>query len=216
MVEGPPLLLDSYLPASMQIIAHLTDLMKYELRPGAATSTTTSTTPRPTPSHKPGVYAPNDPPGPEAYFSRTNPFQEYVQRLMNPSGDYFERYKRPEVSWTPSEGEMRSLESIFAQLGEDVRNEEVEVPEYQDLELFGDNYKDLFKKANELEEVEVNDEERVSGFLKNFDDYKFGLDLLKQKRIPPTRAYVSLLSLYDLLNKDSKKLSLNKYGVCIF
>lgn len=52
-------------------------------------------------------------------------------------------------------------------------------------------------------------------FSKNFEDadsgYKF--ELLRQKRVPPTKAYVTLLSLYDMLNKEAKRLSLNKFAV---
>lgn len=69
-VEGPPKLLDSFLPAGMQIMAHLTELMKYEVRPSQTPSNPWTTTQRPTSSHKPAIYAPEVPLGPEAYFSR--------------------------------------------------------------------------------------------------------------------------------------------------
>lgn len=49
-------------------------------------------------------------------------------------------------------------------------------------------------------------------FSENYDDSDFRFVLLRQKKVPPTRAYVTLLSLYDLLNKESKRIGLNKYG----
>lgn len=62
----------------MQVIAHLTELMKYDTKPpGTGTtyrpqygSITTSTTIRPTTvPHRPGIYAPPKPPGPQYYFA---------------------------------------------------------------------------------------------------------------------------------------------------
>lgn len=99
----------------MQIIAHATELMKYDLRPGG--STTTTTTLRPTPSHKPGLYSPIKPLGPEVYFAKTNAFNEYLQRLKN-GGNYFDRYSlgvesreesRAYNSYLPSEEELKAL-----------------------------------------------------------------------------------------------------------
>lgn len=53
----------------MHVIFHLTDNLKYDLKPSAHDPSTTTTI-RPTPPHKPGYYAPNAPPGPSAYFAR--------------------------------------------------------------------------------------------------------------------------------------------------
>lgn len=89
-VETKPNLLDSFIPASMQIIAHITELMKYDLKPTAGTTTTT--TMRPTRPHRPGIFAPEAPLGPEAYFAKGFSYEEYVERLKHPSGyNYFDR-----------------------------------------------------------------------------------------------------------------------------
>lgn len=64
------MLLDSYIPAAMQIIAHLTESMKYDLRPSSSTTPSPAkptVTTKPTSTHRPGVYAPEMPPGPESY-----------------------------------------------------------------------------------------------------------------------------------------------------
>ncbi|XP_063923963.1 uncharacterized protein LOC135138053 [Zophobas morio] len=193
MVEKKPLLLDSFIPASMQIIAHITELMKYDLKP--TTGTTTTTTMRPTRPHKPGIFAPETPPGPDVYFAKGLSYQEYVERLKYPSGyNYFDRYKYP------VEEEGRSLEDD-------------EVP--QNIELVvGKDLSDLLRLVNRIEDVSESEdrEGQVQKFSQVYDDSDFRFQLLRQKKVPPTRAYVSLLSLYDLLNKESKKLGLNKYS----
>lgn len=108
-VEGAPLLLNSYIPASMQIIAHVTELLKYDLRPGGSSIVTTTTTVRPTPSHKPGLYAPVRPLGPEVYFSKSNAFNEYLERIKNTNGgSYFDRYAQPLVDEEQAEGRSSS------------------------------------------------------------------------------------------------------------
>ncbi|KPI98954.1 hypothetical protein RR46_10272 [Papilio xuthus] len=65
---------DSYLPVAMQVIAHLTDQMAFEVKDETTTKppkpkpTTKPTTPKPldvtTPFHRPGYYAPSAPPKP--------------------------------------------------------------------------------------------------------------------------------------------------------
>ncbi|KAJ3652134.1 hypothetical protein Zmor_018125 [Zophobas morio] len=178
----------------MQIIAHITELMKYDLKP--TTGTTTTTTMRPTRPHKPGIFAPETPPGPDVYFAKGLSYQEYVERLKYPSGyNYFDRYKYP------VEEEGRSLEDD-------------EVP--QNIELVvGKDLSDLLRLVNRIEDVSESEdrEGQVQKFSQVYDDSDFRFQLLRQKKVPPTRAYVSLLSLYDLLNKESKKLGLNKYSV---
>lgn len=181
----------------MQIIAHVTDQMKHDLKPQKPGTTTTTI--RPTPSHKPGLYAPSIPPGPQSYFAEKNLFEEYVQKLQNPEGlSYLDRYA------LVGEGDR----------GKAIKSEEDSNQLPNDLDLFGDEYTKLVKFINQIDRNDFRDDEtRVEGFLKDLDDSSFGRELLKQKRIPPTRAYVTLLSLYDQLSKEAKKLMLNKYGV---
>lgn len=183
----------------MQIIAHVTDQMKHDLKPQKPGTTTTTI--RPTPSHKPGLYAPSVPPGPQSYFAEKDLFDEYVKKIQNSQGtSYFNRYILV--------GEADRGKAIQSQDKEDNN----QLP--NDLDLFGDDYLKLVKYVNQIDRNDFeNDETRVEGFLKDLDDSSFGRELLKQKRIPPTRAYVTLLSLYDQLSKEAKKLMLNKYGV---
>lgn len=206
-LRGPPqvdtpILLDSYLPASMQVIAHVTDLMKYDLKPSIGQpTTTTTTTPRPTSPHRPGLFAPDKPLGPASYHRGTS-YEEYVQILQNSDGqNYFDKYKNP-------------LEEIDEDVG--LRGEARALDIGDGLEgLVGKETAEVLVLANRLEEDDgdANDLERARGFVEQYEDDLKIRDYLRQKKIPPTRAYVGLLSLYDLLNKESKRLGLNKYQV---
>lgn len=188
-VEDRPILLNSFIPAGMQVIAHLTDLMKYDLKPQKAPTTTTTL--RPTPPHKPGLYAPDRPLGPQYYFGNRNHLSE--QQITN----YFTRYKLIKDNLK-------------------INDENLNINDLKDLDLFGKDYQEFIKYVNKIDgndDDDATEEENVKNLLNGFDDSNFGLELLRKKRIPPTRAYVTLLSLYDQLNKESKRLNLNKYGV---
>ncbi|XP_060533360.1 uncharacterized protein LOC132706194 [Cylas formicarius] len=190
---------DSYIPASMQVIAHLSELMKYELNPQPSTTTTSTTTMRPTPSHKPGVYAPENP---QAYYANRKTYQEFVKELQEPSGpNYFDRYYFLEPP-----NDHLAARSLSDQEEDDFAKE---IDSY-----FGKGFAHLFKLANKVDD-DCGEEGKFLQFSKNFDDVDFGLELLRQlrqKRIPPTRAYVTLLNLYDTLNKEAKRLGLSKFN----
>ncbi|XP_074028781.1 ecdysone-inducible gene E3 [Leptinotarsa decemlineata] len=213
--ENKPLLLDSYIPAAMQLLAYLTELMKYDLRPSPTTPSygrpTTTSTIRPTPSHRPAIYAPVKPPGPEAYFDslrRGITYRDYVESLKHPSGlNYFDRYYEFNFNGENKPSSQYVADSINHSAGDD------EVPE--DIELyFGKNYLQLLELVKTIEpDVVSNDlDDQAQEFLKKYDDSNFRVELLRQKQIPPTKAYVTLLSLYDLLSKESKRLGMSKYS----
>lgn len=188
----------------MQVIAHLTDLMKYDLRPQKVPSTTTTL--RPTPSHKPGLYAPDRPLSLQHYLNDKN-------LLLNDAAatrrDYFTRYKSNDLNNDDNGVNYKDVE------------DNLNLRDVKDLEFLGKDYETFIKYVNKIEQdfsdgrdvKDVDDDVSVKNLLNGLDDSNFGLELLRQKRVPPTRAYVTLLSLYDQLNKESKKLNLNKYGV---
>lgn len=191
----------------MQVIAHVTDLMKYDLRPqtGPPTSTTTSR-PRPTAPHRPGLFAPDRPLGPEAgYQKKGTSYEEYVQILQSSDGqDYFDKYKNPveEMEEVILRGEARALDGDGA------------LPDGIDA-LIGKETADVLVLANRLDDNDggLGELERAGAFVDKYEDDVKVREYLRQKKIPPTKAYVGLLSLYDLLNKESKRLGLNKYQV---
>lgn len=72
---------------------------------------------------------------------------------------------------------------------------------------------DIAKERDHL--PAIMDEDNVDEFRKIYDDswafrYK---PLTGKKKTPPTKPYVEMLLLYDLLKKDAKRLAFNKYNV---
>ena len=67
-------------------------------------------------------------------------------------------------------------------------------------------------------------EDNVNEFRRLYDD-SYGENLRvdadsdgrtnRKKKVPPTKAYIHMLMLYDLLKREAKKLMLNKYEVII-
>lgn len=190
----------------MQMMAYLTEMMKYDLRPTTAPpyGPTTTSTIKPTPYHRPGIYAPLKPPGPDAYYQsvqKDSGYREYVASLKRPSGfNYFDRYnqdldKTGDVNRNARNIESDEIDSILPTI----------------VEYFGRNFMDAYKLGSEIEKDVPNDiEENPQEFLRKYDDSNFKTEF-RQKQVPPTRAYVTLLSLYDMLNKESKRLGLSKY-----
>ncbi|KAF5286556.1 hypothetical protein FQA39_LY16239 [Lamprigera yunnana] len=181
-----PILLNSFLPASMQIIAYLTDLMKYETK--VVDDLTTTTTVRPTPFHKPGIYAPQT----------SNQFASHRANLDKYLYTYYNQYQR------------------HVDLNEQLEKVQVRASNGlpSDIDLLGAGPVNLLKLINTNDEdADVTDEERSRKFSEIYDDvYLRRRFVVGNKKPPPTKAYVTLLSLYDQLNQESKKLQLNKYG----
>ncbi|GJQ85939.1 hypothetical protein Trydic_g21787 [Trypoxylus dichotomus] len=203
-VERNPIYLDSFVPAGMQVIAHVTDLMKYE--PTVAISTTPPTLA--TQPHKPGIFAPPTPPSVLAQkwpflvtTTTRRPWWKLGEVQNQDLGGYFNRYRNGwSYTISPPNERQRSL------------NQDAYAGENNDLDLLGVLPIDLYKKVNTL--PDFDDDPDVFGQVEKFtDDYDDKAPpFLRKKRPPPTRAYVTLLSLYDNLNKEAKKLSLNKYA----
>ncbi len=58
------------------------------------------------------------------------------------------------------------------------------------------------------------DKDNVDEFRKVYDDfYGRNQPVTGRKKVPPTKPYVQLLMLYDLLKREAKKLMLNKFQV---
>lgn len=194
-----PLLLNSYLPASMQIIAYLTDLMKYETKP--FDGVTTTTTVRPTPYHKPGLYSPSNP---SVHFVERSSYDEHIQELQHPL-PYFDRYSYFALH---NDG----VEDLNARLDAGRAINVNNLP--TDIDLLGSGPASLLKLINKIDEYDLieDDDDKLRKFSENYDDSYLREFIVGNKRPPPVQAYVSLLQLYDSLNQESKKLQLNKYG----
>ncbi|KAL3271128.1 hypothetical protein HHI36_021625 [Cryptolaemus montrouzieri] len=198
-------LLDSYIPAAMQVIAHLTESMKYDLKPptvSTSTSVPSLGSIKPTSTHKPGVYAPVEPPSPESY-TRLGENQAASQKIQ--SGIL--QFSDDLIFHSPAQNLRRTTRVETA-----LHVENEELPE--NLEnLIGDGPASLIKFINSPSflATSIDPDEQVQIFSKDFDDSDFRMYLEKNKKAPPTRAYVTLLSLYDLLSKDAKKQGYNKF-----
>lgn len=94
-----------------------------------------------------------------------------------------------------------------------LNQDKVEIQDSNDLDLLGSLPIDLYKRINTIADFDddVDPFGQVQKFTDDYDDR--APPFLRKKRPPPTRAYVTLLSLYDNLNKEAKKLMLNKYSV---
>ncbi|XP_044763316.1 uncharacterized protein LOC123320178 [Coccinella septempunctata] len=191
-VETKVMLLDSYIPAAMQVIAHLTESMKYDLKPPSTTTPSParpSDTTKPTSTHRPGIYAPEVPPGPDSY-EKLGELENYGEELAS-SKTFF------------------SIPKLQAYLNVETE----ELPE--NLEnLIGVGPASLVKLVHSEDDAPASSdpEEQVRVLLKNLDDSEFIRAYLeKNKRAPPTKAYVTLLSLYDQLSKDAKSQGYNKF-----
>lgn len=89
-------------------------------------------------------------------------------------------------------------------------------------------HRDLHEQISETQndefafsDFEENEFDAIGNFLKNYEDYE-ELDadqerdaspFLRKKRIPPTKAYVEMLMLYDLMKRDAKTQNLQNYAV---
>lgn len=64
------------------------------------------------------------------------------------------------------------------------------------------------------EQPALLDKDNVDEFLKVYDDfYGRNQPVTGRKKIPPTKPYVQMLMLYDLLKREAKRLMLNKFEV---
>lgn len=64
------------------------------------------------------------------------------------------------------------------------------------------------------EQPALLDEDNVDEFLKVYDDfYGRNQPVTGRKKIPPTKPYVQMLMLYDVLKREAKRLMLNKFEV---
>lgn len=71
-------------------------------------------------------------------------------------------------------------------------------------------------RAERYEPPAQLDDDNVNEFRRVYDDFYGGgprQPLTGKKRVPPTKPYVQMLMLYDLLKRDARRLQLNKFEV---
>ncbi|XP_023941998.2 uncharacterized protein LOC112048621 isoform X1 [Bicyclus anynana] len=234
------LLSDSYLPVAMQVIAHLTDQMAFEVRDDIPPKSSTTAAPLyvtsdyyanlegfgwkgsdstqrdvTTPFHKPGLYAPSTPPKPTDKNIPKNP--NYVLLPVEHNAQY-----------TIIEPQGKKKEEPFLS----AHNEEVKplleprpslqhqfLPYEQDVKASrrSDGYEDIDEESLQYLSQNVRDMIRMAH---DPDDDRV-VDVWDGLRASPsepsTRQKLSssnlrLLLLYDLLSRDAKRQRLSDYS----
>ncbi|KAJ6632957.1 hypothetical protein Bhyg_16057 [Pseudolycoriella hygida] len=160
--------------------------------------TTRKTTPLPwyadqtTQAHKPGYYQPSNPlfDYPDSVNRPTQKPQTGNLPLLSISQsqffDWFLQMKTKKMS-DLSEYDLQFLHQLPSSLLQDILHERYEQPAFLD-------------------------QDNVNEFLKVYDDfYGRNQPVTGRKKVPPTKPYVQLLMLYDLLKREAKKQMLNKF-----
>ncbi|XP_050352981.1 uncharacterized protein LOC126775228 [Nymphalis io] len=215
---------DSYLPVAMQVIAHLTDQMAFEVKddvtPRPPRPTTKPTTQKPldvtTPFHKPGLYAPTSPPKPSDRVKPKSPHNYVLLPLENNA-----QYTIIEPQ------EKRTEEPLLAAHNEEVKPILEPLPNvphhllpYQtDLKVSSrsDGYDEINEENLQYLSQNVRDMLRMAH---DPDDERL-VDVWEGLRANPaevsTKGKLSssnlrLLLLYDLLSRDAKRQKLSDYS----
>uniref|UniRef100_A0A1B0EWH9 Uncharacterized protein n=3 Tax=Lutzomyia longipalpis TaxID=7200 RepID=A0A1B0EWH9_LUTLO len=234
-VQGPQYS-NSYLPALMQVLQHYTELMQYEpLQPPKRTTTTqrtttryTTTTPRTTkypswmvqsttqaalqestPPHRPGYFSPERPPRPVLGNKRP------LSQPQKPEQTSF--YRPSQTPIRPSTGNFFSTPDANKQFYNwffQDKSKKLETNFDYDLQLLDPLPKALL---HDIEQESPHlpallDEDNVEEFLKMYDDhFARNVATTGRKKVPPTKPYVEMVVLYDILKREAKALMLNKF-----
>ncbi|XP_055638479.1 uncharacterized protein LOC129776708 [Toxorhynchites rutilus septentrionalis] len=229
----PPNLLKNYIPASMHVLHHCIESIQYEpvmmsmVTTAKPTTTTTAAPQRPTTFHKPGYFGPAQPPPTPATAitsptsnvthqeQTTKPSTETTETLLWNDKQFFEwflqsKYKQIKLD---NEYDLQLLDPLPYRLRQDIDNERNELPALLDIDnvnefrrIYDDKYPggvdsliDSHKTNNGGNTEDVNN--RISGSGNPGGKGK--------KRVPPTKPYIHMLMLYDLLKREAKKFMFN-------
>ncbi|XP_059054769.1 uncharacterized protein LOC131848841 [Achroia grisella] len=210
---------DSYLPVAMQVIAHLTDQMAFEVKdeptakPVKPSTTTSKPTSRPvlsmtTPFHRPGLFAPPTPPKPS---DRVSPKGQH--RFVLLPIEYNSEYTVIEPE------EKRTEEPLLSIQNEEIKplmepnpssapllppHFETEVKSQEDLndenlQYLSENVRDIIRMANDP------DDERLI----ELSELKAGPQKGSGGKLSSSN--LRLLLLYDLLSREAKRQKLSDY-----
>ncbi|CAH2237174.1 jg11147 [Pararge aegeria aegeria] len=207
---------ESYLPVAMQVIAHLTDQMAFEVKDDLPPRTSTTAKPLDitTPFHKPGLFAPPYPPKPTDKGISKN--QNYVLLPVEQNAEYTiiepQEKKTEEPFLSAHDEEVKplmepkpNLSHQFLPFEQDIkasrRSDGYEDIDEESLQYLSQNVRDMIRMANDP------DDDRVV-------DVWDGLRASPSE--PSARQKLSssnlrLLLLYDLLSRDAKRQRLSDY-----
>uniref|UniRef100_A0A182W080 Uncharacterized protein n=1 Tax=Anopheles minimus TaxID=112268 RepID=A0A182W080_9DIPT len=243
LADRGPLLVDNYIPVTMQILHHCIEMIQYEptmtpssmvaeveknpstttRRPATtAAMTSPSTTPTssplttakpadttlfPTSPHKPGYYGPEKPP--PTVVTTTTTTSTTVTEV-------------PKVDESPTMASLLWSDKPFAEWFLQSKHRKIHQSSFLNVQLLDPLPLKVLQEFNRepYEPLALRPEDNANEFRRLYDDnYRGPVSVLVlekgtkkggKKRIPPTKPYLHMLVLYDLLKREAKK---NMYSI---
>ncbi|XP_055543238.1 uncharacterized protein LOC129728802 [Wyeomyia smithii] len=227
-LQVQPELLKNYIPASLHVLHHCIESIQYEpaiILPTTVkpSMTTDSVSQRPTTHHKPGYFRPDKPAMSLTSPSSTGIISGQMDQLLKPSTetslwnenqfiDWFLR-KKSRLSRIKNGHRLQLLNPLPLSLLQDIGAEYYEPPALLDkdnVNEFRKKYDDNFLKNKDNAHMAV----LVNHYKLSAIDGQIGSGTTVnkgKKRIPPTKPYIQMLMLYDLLRREAKKLMFELY-----
>ncbi|XP_032527769.2 uncharacterized protein LOC116778034 isoform X2 [Danaus plexippus] len=201
---------DSYLPVAMQVIAHLTDQMAFEVKDDVPKSTTAKPLDTTTAFHKPGLYAPASPPKPSERQKSNNYVllpveQNYQHTIIEP------QEKKTEEPLLAAHNEEVSplLEPPPNHPHQLLPYNPIKYPRSSDDEFNEENLQYLSPQIRDMIRMAKNpDDERL---IDVWDGLRANpLEVSSRGKLSTSN--LRLLLLYDLLSRDAKRQRLSDYS----
>ncbi|KAJ0173356.1 hypothetical protein K1T71_011532 [Dendrolimus kikuchii] len=209
---------DSYLPVAMQVIAHLTDQMAFEIKDDVTPRPTTQKVTRPpqdktTPYHKPGLYQPFSPPKPSDRYRFQ---QKFVLLPMEQNAQY--------TVIAPQETRTESLLSIHNEqvhpIIEPRPQSDPLLPPVFDVKISSRSDGFVVQDISEENLQYLSDDVREMIKLANDPNDGRVVDVWEEMRSGPhpvakaklSSSNLRLLLLYDLLSREAKRQRLSDYN----
>uniref|UniRef100_A0A182MGV3 Uncharacterized protein n=1 Tax=Anopheles culicifacies TaxID=139723 RepID=A0A182MGV3_9DIPT len=252
--DREPLLVDNYIPVTMQILHHCIEMIQYEptmtpppmvaevdktpstttkrpatttvmTSPSTTVSTSTMKSPEesplttakpadttlfPTSPHKPGYYGPEKPP------------PTVVTTTLKTTTTSATTTELPEVDESPTMASLLWSDKPFAEWFLQSKRKKVQQTSLLNVQLLDPLPLKVLQQFNQepYEPLALRPEDNANEFRRQYDDnYRGPISVLVlekgtkkggKKRIPPTKPYLHMLVLYDLLKREAKK---NMYSI---
>ncbi|XP_058129769.1 coiled-coil domain-containing protein 80 [Anopheles coustani] len=253
LAEQGPLLVNNYIPVTMQILHHCIEMIQYEPVMGApgteasgkptttrrpTTTTTTTTSPpdttssstakpvdalmHPTSPHKPGYYGPEKPP-PTPAPTTVETTTTSTTTTTTTTSTTTTTTESPRVDNKPSAGSLLWSDKPFAEWFLQNKRKEVQQNSLLNVEFLDHLPLKVLQDFNgePYEPLALRPEDNANEFRRLYDDsYRGPVPPVVEekatkkggkKRVPPTKPYLHMLVLYDLLKREAKNSMYNFY-----
>ncbi|XP_053696150.1 uncharacterized protein LOC128743575 isoform X1 [Sabethes cyaneus] len=226
-----PRLLKNYIPVSLHVLHHCIEMIQYEPAISFTTATpgttTDSVSQRPTIQHRPGYFRPEKPPMISSTSSSnlevvatqpdelTKPSTEKVQTLLWTDNHFIGWFLRNKNRLSRMENghKLQLLDPLPLRLLQDINAEHYELPSLLDkdnINAFRIFYDDKFPQSKN----NAQGTDAANSYKPFSTDSNIGPDTIKnkgKKRVPPTKPYIQMLMLYDMLRREAKKFMFQIY-----